>query len=100
MEERDHFEIPKNVRSMAEASFEQARKTFEKFIEGFASLFETRFRHQPDVYSKNLEMVTRLPCSTSLFTPLKAVQRNAAARNKVHGSGVDLTFATQAQRSS
>lgn len=34
MEERDHFEIPKNVRSMAEASFEQARKTFEKFIEG------------------------------------------------------------------
>ena len=34
MEERDHFEIPKNMRSMAEASFEQARKTFEKFIEG------------------------------------------------------------------
>ena len=34
MEERDHFEIPKNVRSMAEASFEQARKSFEKFIAG------------------------------------------------------------------
>jgi phasin len=32
--ERDHFEIPKNMRSMAEASFEQARKTFEKFVEG------------------------------------------------------------------
>lgn len=29
---RDRFEIPKEVRSMAEASFEQARKTFEKFI--------------------------------------------------------------------
>jgi hypothetical protein len=32
--QRDHFEIPKDMRSMAEASFEQARKTFEKFIEG------------------------------------------------------------------
>ena len=29
---RDHFEIPKEMRSMAEASFEQARKTFEKFV--------------------------------------------------------------------
>ena len=26
------FEIPKEMRSMAEASFEQARKTFEKFL--------------------------------------------------------------------
>ena len=26
------FEIPKDVRSMAEASFEQARKTFEQFV--------------------------------------------------------------------
>jgi hypothetical protein len=29
---RDHFEIPKNMRSMAEAGFEQARKAFERFI--------------------------------------------------------------------
>ncbi|MCA1456696.1 phasin [Bradyrhizobium sp. BRP22] len=29
---RDRFDIPKEVRSMAEASFEQARKTFEKFL--------------------------------------------------------------------
>jgi len=27
-----HFEIPKEMRSMAEASFEQARKTFDKFV--------------------------------------------------------------------
>jgi phasin len=33
-EGRDRFEIPKDMRSMAEASFEQARKTFEKFVEG------------------------------------------------------------------
>jgi phasin len=33
-EERDRFEIPKDMRSMAEASFEQARKSFEKFIVG------------------------------------------------------------------
>jgi phasin len=31
-EVRDRFEIPKEMRSMAEASFEQARKTFEKFL--------------------------------------------------------------------
>ena len=31
-EGRDSFEIPKEMRSMAEASFDQARKTFEKFL--------------------------------------------------------------------
>ena len=31
-EGRDHFEIPKEMRSMAQASFDQARKGFEKFI--------------------------------------------------------------------
>src|SRR6266568_7778829 len=31
---RDRFEIPKEVRSMAETSFEQARKAFEKFLAG------------------------------------------------------------------
>jgi phasin len=29
---REHFEIPKEMRSMAEASFEQARQAFEKFL--------------------------------------------------------------------
>jgi hypothetical protein len=29
---RDPFAIPKEMRSMAEASFEQARQTFEKFL--------------------------------------------------------------------
>ena len=29
---QDRFEIPEEMRSMAEASFDQARKTFEKFI--------------------------------------------------------------------
>jgi len=33
-EEQDRFEIPKDMRSMAETSFEQARNTFEKFIAG------------------------------------------------------------------
>ena len=31
-EGRDRFEIPKDMRAMAEASFEQARKTFEKVV--------------------------------------------------------------------
>ena len=31
-DEDERFEIPKEMRSMAEASFEQARKTFEKFL--------------------------------------------------------------------
>jgi phasin len=30
--ERERFEIPKEMRSMAEVSFEQARKGFEKFL--------------------------------------------------------------------
>jgi phasin len=33
-EARDRFEIPKEMRSMAEASFDQARKAFEKFLSG------------------------------------------------------------------
>ena len=32
-EVRDRFEIPKEMQSMAEASFAQARKTLEKFLE-------------------------------------------------------------------
>jgi phasin len=32
MSDNGHFEIPKEVRSMAEASVEQARKTLEKFL--------------------------------------------------------------------
>ena len=36
-DQRDHFEIPKDMRSMAEASFEQARKTFERFLSGAQS---------------------------------------------------------------
>jgi phasin len=42
---RDPFEIPKEMRSMAEASFEQARKTFEKFVtsaQATAGTFEER----------------------------------------------------------
>ena len=34
---RDRFEIPKEMRSMAEASFEQARRTFEKFLDSAQS---------------------------------------------------------------
>ena len=33
-EVRDRFEIPKEMRSMAEASFEQTRRNFEKFLAG------------------------------------------------------------------
>jgi len=33
-DKRDRFEIPKEMRSMAEASFDQARQAFEKFLTG------------------------------------------------------------------
>ena len=33
-EGRERFEIPKDMRSMAEAGFEQARKAFESFLSG------------------------------------------------------------------
>lgn len=41
----DKFEIPKEMRAMAEASFDQARQAFEKFVAGAqstASSFEDR----------------------------------------------------------
>ncbi|WFU41968.1 phasin [Bradyrhizobium sp. CB82] len=31
---REHFEIPQEMRSMAETSFKQAREAFEKFLSG------------------------------------------------------------------
>jgi phasin len=34
MTEQARFEMPKEMRSMAEASVQQARKTFEKFLNG------------------------------------------------------------------
>ena len=43
---RDRFEIPKDLRSMAEASFEQARKAFETFLNNAqqtASSIEDRY---------------------------------------------------------
>ncbi len=33
MDQNNRFEIPKELRSMAEASFDQARKAFETFLE-------------------------------------------------------------------
>ena len=42
---RDRFEIPKEMRSMAEASFDSARKAFDKFLAGAqatAGSFEER----------------------------------------------------------
>ena len=32
MSEETRFEIPKDMKAMAEASFDQARKTFDKFL--------------------------------------------------------------------
>ena len=40
-EVRDRFEIPKDMRSMAEANFEQARKAFEKFVATAQATAET-----------------------------------------------------------
>ncbi len=45
MSENDRFEIPKEMQSMAEAGFDQARKAFEKFLSGAqqtAGLIEER----------------------------------------------------------
>ena len=40
-EVRDRFEIPKEMRSMAEASVEQARKAFEKFVSAAQATADT-----------------------------------------------------------
>ena len=41
---RGHFEIPTNMRSMAEASVAQARQAFEKFISGAQAASAPRAR--------------------------------------------------------
>ncbi|HLI98641.1 MAG TPA: phasin family protein [Bradyrhizobium sp.] len=38
---QDHFEIPKDMRTMAEAGVDQARKAFEKFIDGAQATADT-----------------------------------------------------------
>jgi phasin len=38
---RDRFEMPRDVRSMAEASVEQARRTFERFLESAQTTADT-----------------------------------------------------------
>jgi phasin len=40
-EGHDRFEIPKEMRSMAEAGFDQARKAFEKFLAGAQQTADT-----------------------------------------------------------
>ncbi len=41
MNENGHFEIPKNMRSMAEAGVEQTRKAFERFVSGAEAVSDT-----------------------------------------------------------
>jgi phasin len=40
-EKRDHFEIPKEILTMAEAGFDQARKVIEKVLAGARATAET-----------------------------------------------------------
>ena len=66
MSEDVRFEIPKEVRSMAEASFEQARKTFEKFLDSakatagsIAERNETMRAGAKDINSKAIAYVEK-----------------------------------------
>jgi len=47
----DRFEIPKEMRSMAEANFEQARKSFEKFMAGAQATAGSLEEHSATVRS-------------------------------------------------
>ncbi len=51
---RDRFEIPKEMRSMAEASFDQARKAFDKFL---ASAQQTAAKDLTEVMRLHSEYV-------------------------------------------
>jgi phasin len=48
---RDRFELPKEMRSMAEASFDQARKGFEKFLAGAQETAGTIEAHGATVHA-------------------------------------------------
>jgi phasin len=59
MNENGHFEIPKEVRSMAEASFEQARQTFEKFLAGAQQTAETLEERRATVHAGAKDIGTK-----------------------------------------
>jgi phasin len=58
-EKNGHFEIPKEVRSMAEASFEQARQTFEKFLAGAQQTAETLEERRATVHAGAKDIGTK-----------------------------------------
>ncbi len=58
-EGRDSFEIPKEMRSMAEASFDQARKTFEKFLAGAQQTASTIEGRGQTVHTSAKEISTK-----------------------------------------
>src|SRR5829696_4212025 len=52
----DRFEIPKEMRSIAEANFEQARKSFEKFMAGAQATAGSLEEHSATVRSRAREV--------------------------------------------
>jgi phasin len=57
--ERNRFEIPKEMQSMAEASFEQARKNFDKFLSGAQATAGSLEQRSATVRSGAREVTTK-----------------------------------------
>lgn len=85
MADGDRFEIPKEVRSMAEASFDQARKAFEGFL-GAAQQTATSFNGTGEAARANAKDIS----ARAIAFAEKNVQASLAYAQQLIHAG-DLT---------
>jgi phasin len=107
MSEDVRFEIPKEVRSMAEASFEQARKTFEKFLDSakatagsLAERNETMRAGARDINSKALAYAERNVQASLDYAEKLLHARDLPEVMRLHGEYVQAQMRTLAEQAS
>jgi len=99
------FEIPKEMRSMAEASFEQARKTFEKFLAGAQATAgsieernETMRAGAKDISAKALAFAEKNVQASLDYTEHLLHAKNLTEVMKLHGEYVQAQMRALAEQ--
>ena len=89
-EVRDRFEIPKEMRSIAEASFGQTRKAFEKFLakaEATAGSIEAAARRKQRAEQEEREAVERAQDNAALLSKtVLTIPQQAGDDGRLFGS--------------
>ena len=107
MSENVRFEIPKEMRSMAEASFEQARKTFEKFLDSaketagsIAARNETVRAGAKDISAKTISYAEKNVQASLDYTEQLLQAKNLTDAMKLHGDYVQAQMRALAEQAS